>query len=389
MPRKRKPSRRDRGSGYITTTPAGKSKAHYPKAAGGYYTKVFDSPALAQTWLADLGRQTKAKIQLADGRQTLATWLDAWLHERATDPDSPIKAKTEADYAYKLGYASAQIGHLAIADITIDDIDETIRTLRHSLAATTTSQIRNLLDQAFTEAVRRRYIPFSPAVKTTRKTKQPRKKTPIRLTFQEAATLLQTTTDPRLHTMLWLLLCLPLRAGEILGLRRSDLDLANGTLTINQAAIDLRGKVAISTPKTADSVRTLPIPAAVLPLIEAQLSENVRRAKRYQTWYEHTLVFPSRRGTPQGQSRFLAALKRAYESAGLDRRMGAHHLRHTASAFYTAIDAPRVVRAALAGHSQDITDYYGKADIATLRRWVEQVSSRIEKEITEIRQTGT
>ncbi|MFD6221249.1 tyrosine-type recombinase/integrase [Nocardia asteroides] len=67
-----------------------------------------------------------------------------------------------------------------------------------------------------------------------------------------------------------------LRREEVGGLRWSDIDLTGGTLRIVQARVDVNGVDMIDDPKSARSVRELPIPPRELALLKAMHKAHKR-----------------------------------------------------------------------------------------------------------------
>ena len=177
------------------------------------------------------------------------------------------------------------------------------------------------------------------------------------------------------------MIVLGLREGEVLGLRWSDINLEQSTLSVEQQYTQLLGRAHLSTTKTPYADRTLPFPRALAPVFErllAQLGARAAREEHKGAWCDHGLLFPGRHGRPMNPSSLYHMLKRAAASAGLPASVTVHDLRHTAAKFYTDLGAPDVVRAALAGHSpKTITDHYGRPGIETLRLWVEQAYGQL------------
>lgn len=381
--RKQKQQRRTPGSGYITITAAGKAKAHYPKASGrGYHIKTFAQRPDAEAWLAGLGKASQERYDVAGGRQTLRTWIDSWLALRAAE-EPPLKAKTIHDYTFKLGYATALIGDMPLSDILPDHIDAAMHKIRSALAPTSAGQIRNLLIQAFEEAVRRRYVTYNAAgLGKPRRRRTAVKKAPRRLTLAQAARLLLVVAAHPTALAWWLVLCLGLREGEVLGLRRADVDLESATLTIAQQITAIAGKRHVETPKTMSSRRTLPIPRALVPAFRSLIAELPPDA----------YLFPGRGGAPMHPTSFLHLLRHKrhidtpatglYLAAGLPDDVTIHHLRHTAGQLLTDAGTPENVIAAVLGHTAStITRHYAPPTVDTMRPYVETVYQALAVEV--------
>ncbi|HEU5088191.1 MAG TPA: site-specific integrase [Roseiflexaceae bacterium] len=369
----RKRKRRSPGTGTIRPLPGGRAKASYPDGAGGHWTRNFDTVAQAEAWLDTFAERKKARQVLAGGQQPLGSWLQTWLDTRPAH----LKPTTLADYAYKLGYL-APLADLPLVDLTADTIDDLFRDLARTVADTTLRQARSLLTRALKEAQRRRYIVYNvaEAERTSRPPVAPRR----RLSAGNARALTRALEGDFYELAFWLILCCGLRAGEVCGLRRVDLDLEAATLTIAQQYTDVAGKATLSTPKTASSARTLPFPRALLPLVRAHLARldiRARRALRRGTWQEHGLVFPGRSGRPMNPTSLRHALRDATDAANLP-PVTAHELRHTCAGILESLEAPEYIIAGILGHGPKvITRHYAPPSVPTMRTWVDQVHSRI------------
>jgi integrase len=394
--RRKAVGRRKPGSGYINPLADGRAKAHYPKPSGGHFVKRCDTIAEAEEWLADLASRQAIDYDLAGGQQKLETWLNRWIILLETDPENPLKEKTIADYRFKLGYVIDLLGKAVLSEIKPDHADNAIRLIRKNLAQNTASQIHNLFWRAMEEAFNREYILRNPVKRPRRRKKRRRSDTARRQTYRlsprEAAALI-TAMSGRLEALAWwLMLILGLREGEVLGLRRGDLDLKNATITIAQQYTQLHGRAHHSTTKTDYSDRTLPFPRALVPLFEALLDTLTRRAAlatKRGTWQEHSLLFPGKSGRPMNPSSLYHMLKRVLLGLHLPGSLCIHDLRHTAAKFYVDIGAPDNVRQSIAGHSpKSITDYYGETDAEAMRPWVEGVWRVLSGEREKARKEG-
>lgn len=388
MAKRRKKQRRTPGSGYITKTASGKHKACYPKSPGpGYHIRTFGTRPEAEEWLAGLAKAETERYDVSGGRQLLRTWIVTWLALRATE-QPPLKAKTLHDYDYKLGFLIALLGDMALADILPDHVDAAMLKIAKALAPTTAGQIRNLAIQVFDEALRRRYVQYNAAaLGKPRRRRATVKKVPRRLSAPLAARLLAVTAAHATALAWWLVLCLGLREGEVLGLRRCDLDLDAGTLSVRQQVTGLAGKRHIDTPKSLASVRTLPIPRALLPAFRLLVAERA----------EAGYLFPGRNGEPMHPTTFLHLLRHKrfkdkpaegfYLAAGLPDGVTIHHLRHTAGQLLTDAGTPEHIIAAILGHTAStITRHYAPPTVDAMRPYVDDVQRRLAGELEQLKQ---
>src|SRR4051812_39568278 len=107
-----------------------------------------------------------------------------------------------------------------------------------------------------------------------------------------------------------------LRRGELLGLRWTDLDLDNGTLTVEQTVQRANGQLHLSGAKTESSEGVIPLPEWTwLVLLDHQEAQEAERARLDEAWRDNDLVFPSEIGTPmepRNLNRHFAALRTVF-----------------------------------------------------------------------------
>ena len=134
------------------------------------------------------------------------------------------------------------------------------------LAPKTVRHYYNVLGMLFAYAEKQGMIAANPMLKVDAPKKD--KKPVDALTQEQAQQFFRALADSPLdfHCMLHLLLTSGIRRGECLGLKWKDLDEQRATLTIERSAVYTpETGTTISTPKTADSIRTIPIMPATLP----------------------------------------------------------------------------------------------------------------------------
>lgn len=360
-----KRKRRSPGTGGIRKI-AGKCKASYPNPAGGHWHRTFDTVAEAEAWLDGFAERRKASADLAGGQTPLGVWLTRWLNTRPKH----LKPTTLQDYAYKLSFCAPLAG-VPLVDLLPDPIDDMLREVGETQADTTVRQIRGLLVRALEEATRRRYILHNPAraERTSRPAPTPRR----RLTASQVRTLCKA---PGFYAAAWPLMAVcGLRAGEVCGLRITDVDLDACTLRIAQGTSNLRGAAVTQTPKTPASVRRVPFPREYAALLRAHLDRVEARARaghKRGTWHEHGRVFPGKSGRPLNPISLRHALQDATDAASLP-PVTSHELRHTAAGILERLDAPEHIIAGILGHGpKKITRHYAPPSVDTMRPWIER-----------------
>lgn len=201
------------------------------------------------------------------------------------------------------------LGHLRLGDIRRREIDA-YKADKHKsgLKPGTINNQLGVLSKLLKVAVAWELIDSAPAVGLL---KNPKAKFDY-LDFNEADRLLAgAASEPLWWTMILVGLRTGLRQGELLGLRREDLDLVAGRLLVRQAVA--RG--VIGTPKNGKG-RTVP------------LSRDTVRALKQHRHLRGELVFCQDDGALLTKGMCKHPLWRACRRAGL-RRIGWHCLRHT------------------------------------------------------------
>lgn len=119
-----------------------------------------------------------------------------------------------------------------------------------------------------------------------------------------------------------------LRTGELVGLRWSDVDFENKTISINRS-MEYRhsvGEWRVGEPKSKSGYRTIPLTEEALNILLNQKEKN-KQIEDIQPEWEDT-VFLCRKGTPIKNSTYDTALFKICDKVGID-RFSMHVLRHT------------------------------------------------------------
>src|SRR4029077_8967223 len=104
-------------------------------------------------------------------------------------------------------------------------------------------------------------------------------------TVAQMGRIIKTAAEPQ-ATFYWVAAETGLRAGELAGLRKTDVDLANRRLSVEQSI----WKGSVQTPKTESSVRTISISRQLANRLSAHLNRKAHRESVY--------FFCTRTGSP-------------------------------------------------------------------------------------------
>ncbi len=155
----------------------------------------------------------------------------------------------------------------------------------------------------------------------------------------ELRTFLTSIDSHRLRPIVRLAVMSGLRRGELCGLRWSDVDLAQGTVTVRQAITVVDGKPVLGDVKTKRSRRVVDIDTATVAELRAWRKEQLlERMLVGSAWTETGLVFTTPLGggvhpdsLSQGFDRLVVPRRRMSdaERQRLPIRIRFHDLRHT------------------------------------------------------------
>jgi integrase len=204
------------------------------------------------------------------------------------------------------------------------------------------SHAYGLLRTIMGSAVAEQLITFNPCVlrgagnaKTAHKAKP--------ATLAELVTITQHMPD-RLQPAVLIAAWCGLRFGELIELRRSDIDVKARVIHIRRAAYRVPGnKVAIGKPKSDAGIRDVAIPPHLVPEIKRHLSEHAQFGR-------DGLLFPGSHGGHLAPSALYRHFYAARKAAGRpDLRW--HDLRHTGATLAAATGASLAELMARLGHS--------------------------------------
>jgi integrase len=309
-----------RAFGSIRKLPSGRYQVRHlgPDGLMRAAPQTFERKRDADLWLA----QTQGDLARGDwmdpdaGRVPLGQFADAWLAERAN-----LSETTRERYASSLKLQiRPQLGHLQLRDIT----DAAVRRWRKELidagtGASTIAKAYRLLRAVLNTAVDDELIRRNPCrIKGASNDNSPER--PV-LDVEQVLAAARAVPE-RYRALVLLATFTSLRFGELAGLQRADIDAANGLVHIRRAQIELSdGRLLIKAPKTEAGKRSVSIPAAVLPDLEAHLAKHALPGAEGR-------VFGAGGGTPLRRQNFRRVWVKALAEAELP-AVHFHDLRHT------------------------------------------------------------
>lgn len=291
--------------------------------------------------LAALKQEQQRGTDLSKKNLTLEAYLTQWMEE-VVRPSHTVN--TDRSYSQLVEqYLIPKLGHYRLAELNPGHVQRFINGLPKKLAPRTVRNIRNVLRKALNQAIAWRYIDYNAAV-------------PIempKVSKYKAATLERSQADKfreaikghKREALYLTVLILGLRRGEVLALRKKDVDLRQMELHIDGQIQWVKGELVRLPTKTEASKRTVPIPDILAGLLRDALEVQP----------ESELLFPSDAGTPINPRNLIRQFKELLTKAGLPTTIRLHDLRHTAASNFLGNGLDIKTTADILGHSQTST----------------------------------
>jgi integrase len=339
-----------RGFGSIRKLPSGRHQAHYTTPTGAKVTApaTFPSKAQAEVWLAERRRELDAdRFDPAAGRRrqriTFGDYSAEWLETRQVG-GRPLKARTRDHYRGILDRELLPVfGPMLLTAITAAEVRSwyagamvdrpTMRAHAYSLLRTilTTAADDDLIDSQPC------HIRGAGRVKGAVHQVTPATIAEVEIITHKMPARLQLT----IVCASWL----AMRLGEILELRRRDIDLEAGVVRIRRAVVRVGGQLQKDTPKSLAGVRDVHIPPHLIERFRAHLINHTGPGP-------DALLFPS----PADPTRWhqVKELRQhfydARAAAGRD-DLRFHDLRHTGAVLAASTGASLADLMSRLGHS--------------------------------------
>lgn len=245
------------------------------------------------------------------------------------------------------------------------------------LAPKTIRHYYNALGMIFSYAEKQGLIAANPMLKVDAPKKD--KKPVDALTQEQAKQFFTALLDSPLdfHCMMHLLLTSGIRRGECIGLKWKDIDERSATITIARSAVYTpESGIILSTPKTADSVRTIPLMESTLHLLQ-QLKKQTQATNR-STILKEAFVFPSEKDlfSPRDPNAVTRRVKRFMKVNGFP-DLSPHDLRHSCATLLLGQGADIKSVQEILGHADASTtlNFYVKSDLRQMKAATEKYAA--------------
>lgn len=355
MSRGTRQRRNRRGFGAIRKLPSGRYQASYlgPDFNRHKATDTYDTRMDAEGWLAkerrliDLDTWTPPESRGGGARSglTLRTYAPDALKRRRNRNGEALRPRTLVLYQGLLDRLILPVlGDLRLASIT----DAQVASWYDRLDPDQTTQRAHayaLLKSLFIQAIEEKHVTMTNPCRIRGAGRTRRRRTVMVATMEEIALIVEATPE-RLRALILLCAWCGLRFGEVVELRRRDIDLQTGTVRISRAVVRVDKVEIVGRPKSDEGIRTVAIPPHLLPTIAEHLRVHTGREL-------NALLFPHFPGTDRHFTHgyfYKAVFMPARERAGRpDLRL--HDLRHGAAVMAAQTGATLAELMARLGHS--------------------------------------
>ena len=298
----------------------------YTNKYGNRVQKVLPKLQEVRQWLADSKYQDEHSNIDFPSSMTVNAWFEYWIgiKKRTVRPNT-IRNYTER-YRHNIEPVIGTKMLSAVNSIHCQSImnrmaDQGYRT---STIYQTRIALYNMLDYAFLNDV----IMKNPCSKVVKSDigKASRKKEA--LTRDTQRTFCRTVEGNAYECQYRFLLQTGLRTGELVGLKWSDVDWDERTLTVNRS-MEYRHSTKewrVGEPKSKSGYRTIPLTDEAIEILRLQKKKNKSITVVPLEWSEY--IFLCRKGTPVKNSTYDTMLFKLCDKAGIQ-RFSMHVLRHT------------------------------------------------------------
>jgi len=312
----------------------GQWRARYRDDAGKEHARHFARKVDAQRWLDETTASvvTGTYVDPKAGAVTFRDYAEQWRAVQVHRPSSQAHVETMLRR-----HVYPTLGDRKLSSILPSDVQTLVKRL--DLAPATVGVIHSIVSGVMRAAVRDRRVVANPCEGT--KLPKVDRKSVVPLTTDQVETV-RAAMPAHLRALVTLATGTGMRQGECFGLTVDRLDFLRRTVTVDRQLVTVPRRTYLAPPKTAASVRTIPLPQVVVDAMAAHLAAFPAS----EAGFVFTLG-----GKPISRSAFGHLWRSVAREAGLSTGTGLHSMRHYyASLLIRHGESVKVVQARL-GHA--------------------------------------
>ncbi len=288
-----------------------------------------------------------SKPSLCAQSHTLEEWLWKWFDHHLPE----LKPATRESYRYTIKLIGAgSLGAMDISTILAYDIECCLRKLKEDgYSSSMISKVRGILHQALRSAEANKLIEKNPVPLVEKMRRDPPRNKDA-FTAEEVRLLMEKLPQTLVGWAIRILLATGMRKQELLALEPRHVAEDGSTIRVEQALTRIKGTAVISTPKSFDSYRTIPVHRNV-----RYYAVMLRKYGGVQFLFES----PKKPGEPANPSYFDDLFRKALESVEGVRILTPHCCRHTYVSQMQALGVNLETIQSMVGHADvDMTAHY-------------------------------
>jgi integrase len=322
----------------IKQRPDGQWRARYRDDAGKEHARHFARKLDARRWLDEVTTAvvTGQYVDPRSGRITFRQYAEQWRSGQVHRPSTQAYIERQLRrHAYTV------FGDRPMSSIKPSEIQIWTKRLTERLAPSTVGIVHGIVSGIFRAAVRDRVIMHNPCDGT----KLPKvTKSRVEPLATEVVLALADAVPDRYRALVILSGGSGMRQGECFGLTVDRIDFLRRTVLVDRQLVTISGRPPfLAPPKTAASVRSIPLPTVVVDALAAHLAAYPP--------LEDGFVFVTDAGRPIRRTALGDVWRAAVKAAGAPVGTGFHELRHYyASLLIRHGESVKVVQARL-GHA--------------------------------------
>lgn len=248
-----------------------------------------------------------------NAKLTVNEWHDIWYENYYKDSVKPTTATTIM-YAYEKRVRKSKLGNMKLADVKNGIIVEFYKELsENGYANATIKTIHSVLKMMFEVAIRNEMLDKNPTTGALSVLRTPQKEERRVFSKEEQKIFFKYLENDLVYSKYLPFYIIGfntgMRVGELTGLTWNDIDLENGMINIKRTLYfqknvgDKKSRFHVSTPKTINAIRSIPI----LPEVKKAFTEQkkIQDGMRYCGDFKDVIVdgvvgfvFTTRTGTP-------------------------------------------------------------------------------------------
>lgn len=340
---------------------------------------VKDARSAAKTFLAETFTEVRAGTFVVPVDLTLRALVEQWLETR----EGQIRGGTMHQYLTAVKHLDAATGGIPVQQLKSLHLQALYGRLRAAkVGPSMIARLHIVLNAALAQAVKWDTIARNPALDVQRP-EMP--SAPIRFwTPEQSATFLVAEGRQPRYGVLWTLaLATGMRAGELLALRWSDIDLARGTITVLRTlTTDRDGHYRVGdTTKTQRSRRTIHLPTMCVEPLKRQRIRQRELQIAARRWHsvDGDLVFSRKDGRFINPRVVSGAFATAVAGCDLP-RISMHGLRHSfATAMLLNNTHPKIVAEIIGDTIEVVLRVYSHVTDESRQDAIERYTSRLDQ----------